>query len=114
MSTNFPQHTPTLHRFRGKHDLYFPPKMDDFWPIERVWAILAARVYRNPRPTHISGVMRRVREAVREFNATTLTKLVHEMTAKMQEIYRLKGQKISPGWKAKNSKYACRCSVCSS
>ena len=114
MSTNFPQHTPTLHRFRGKHDLYFPPKMDDFWPIERVWAILAARIYRNPRPTHISGVMRRVREAVRELDATTLTKLVHEMPAKMQEIYRLKGQKISPGWKAKNSKYACRCSVCSS
>ena len=77
-------------------------------------AILAARVYRNPRPTHISGVMRRVREAVRELDATTLTKLVHEMPAKMQEIYRLKGQKISPGWKAKNSKYACRCSVCSS
>ena len=60
------------------------------------------------------GVMRRVREAVRELDATTLTKLVHEMPAKMQEIYRLKGQKISPGWKAKNSKYACRCSVCSS
>ena len=86
--------------------------MDDFWPIERVWAILAARVYRNPRPTHISGVMRRVREAVRELDATTLTKLVHEMPAKMQEIYRLKGQRISPGWKAK--KYACRCAVCSS
>ena len=84
--------------------------MDDFWPIERVWTILAARVYRNPRPTHISGVMRRVRE----LDATTLTKLVHEMPVKMQEIYRLKGKKIHPSWKAKNSKYACRCSVCSS
>ena len=57
---------------KRKHDLYFPPKMDDFWPLERVWAILAARVYRNPRPTHISGVMRRVRETVRELDATTL------------------------------------------
>ena len=74
-------------------NLYFPPKIYDFWPIERVWEILAPQVYRNPHPTHISGVIYRV----------------HGMPAKLQEIYRLKGTKIQSSWKAKNRKYACRC-----
>ena len=74
--------------------------MDDFWPIERVWAILAALVDRNPRPSHISGVMRCVREAVHELDATTLTKLVHEMPVKIIRIAVLinpKSPPIDPG-----------------
>ena len=87
---NFPFHTPTLHRYQGWHDYYFPPKMDDFWPIERLWAILASRVYREPRPKRIDQVMRRVREESKRIKPETLTKLVHAMPAKMNEIYRLK------------------------
>ena len=114
MEENFPQHTPTLHRFNGVDDLFFPPKLDDFWPIERLWAILAQRAFRHPRPERIDLLMRRVRETVTDLDVTTLTKLVHEMPARMQEIYAQKGKKIPAGWKARNSRYRCRCSVCNS
>ena len=89
----FPRHTPTLHRLRELL-LFFAPKMDDFWPIERLWAIIAAQVYREPRPAHIDGVMRRVREEFQNLKPETLTKLMHALPAKMKEIYRLKGKKI--------------------
>ena len=112
MEQNFPAQTPTLHRFREKHPWYFPPKMDDFWVIERLWAILAAKVYRNPRPTHVDALMRRVRDAVRETKPETLTKLVHEMPARMNKIFEMKVRKIPAGWKARNSQWACKCDVC--
>ena len=112
MEQNFPALTLTLHRFREKHPWYFPPKMDDFWVIERLWAILAAKVYRNPRPTHVDALMRRVRDAVRETKPETLTKLVHEMPARMNKIFEMKGRKIPAGWKARNSQWACKCDVC--
>ena len=82
------------------------------WSIERLWAIQSQRVYRNPRPTHISGVMRRLREEVRNTDPATLTKLVHALPAKMNEIYRLKGAKIPSNFDHRQSEFACKCSVC--
>ena len=41
MEKNFPHHTPTLWRFQGKHELFFGPKWDDFWYVERDWAIIS-------------------------------------------------------------------------
>ena len=86
------------------------------WLLEhwRLWAILSQRVYRNPRPTHISGVMRRLREEVRNTDPKTLTRLVHELPAKMNEIYRLKGKKIPGNFDHRKSPHACKCSVCES
>ena len=104
----------TLHSLRGTHPFWFPPKMDDFWPIERLWAILAARVFREPRPKSIAAVMRRVREECRKIDESTLIKLVHELPAKMNEIHRRKGKKIPSTFKPENSPFACRCDVCSS
>ena len=112
MAENFPNHTPTLHRFRNVHPYWFPPKMDDFWPIERIWAILAQQVYREPRPKTIAAVMRRVRDECRKMKESTLTKLVHQLPAKMNEIYRLKGKKIPATFDPKKSPYACKCSIC--
>ena len=37
MEENFPVHTPTLWRYEGKDNLFFGPKWNDFWPIERYW-----------------------------------------------------------------------------
>ena len=111
MEENFPAHTPTLWRY-GEHELFFGPKWDDFWSIERLWGIMSQRVYRNSRPTHISGVMRRLREEVRNTDSKTLTKLVHELPAKMNEIYRQKGAKIPSNFDTKKSTFACKCAVC--
>ena len=88
--------------------------MDDFWPIERIWAIMCDDVYREPRPKTIAMVMRRVREAAAKIDENTLIRLFHALPAKMQEIYRVKGKKIPPTFDAKKSPYACKCDVCSS
>ena len=112
MEKNFPAHTPTLWRYEDVDPLFFGPKWDDFWSIERLWAIHSQRVYRNPRPTHIDGVMRRLREEVRNTDPKTLTKLVHELPAKMNEIYRLKGAKIPSNFDPRKSPFACSCNVC--
>ena len=42
----------------------------------------------------LAGVMRRVREECRSFDEKTLTKLIHELPAKMNDIRRLKGKKM--------------------
>ena len=52
METHFPAHTPTLWRYEGEDPLFFGPKWDGFWSIERLWGIHSQRVYRNPRPTY--------------------------------------------------------------
>ena len=114
MEEILPNHTPTLHRLRHIHPFWFPPKMDDFWLIERLWAIMAQRVFRSPRPQTIAAVMRRVREECRSFNEKTSTKLIHELPAKMNEIWRLKGKKIPADFDPSKSPFACKCSICTS
>ena len=114
MEEHFPAHTPTLWRFENNDPLFFGPKWDDFWSIERLWAIQSQRVYRNPRPKHISGVMRRLRDEVKNTDPKTLIRLVHELPAKMNEIYRLKGKKILWNFDPRESPHACKCSVCES
>ena len=94
MEKHFPQHTPTLWRYQGTHELFFGAKWDDFWFIERMWAIYSQRVYRNPRPTHIDAVMRRLRDEVRNTDPNMLVKLFHDLPAKMNEVFCLKGKKI--------------------
>ena len=75
---------------------FFGAKWDDFWYIERMWAIYSQQVYRNPRPTHIDAVMRRLRDEVRNTDPNTLIRLCHELPAKMNEVFRLKGKKFFP------------------
>ena len=111
-TTDKKNHTPTLWRYQGNHPLFFGAKWDDFWFIERLWAIYSQRVYRNPRPTHIDGVMRRLREEVRQTDPKTLVKLCHDLPAKMNEIYRLKGKKIPSNFDPKKSPFACKCKIC--
>ena len=112
MDKHFPAHTPTLWRYQGVHELFFGAKWGDFWSIERLWAIYSQRVYRNPRPSHIEGVMRRLREEVRQTDPKTLPKLIHELPAKMNEIHRLKGKKIPSNFNPSKSPFACKCDVC--
>ena len=50
----------------------------------------------------------------RETEEVTLTKLVHELPARIQEIYRMKGDRIHPSWDYEKSPYRCMCKVCNS
>ena len=86
MEENFPAHTRTLWRYEGVDPLFFGPKWDDVWCIKR--------------------------EEVRNTDPKTLTKLVHEPAAKMNEIYRLKGAKIPFNFDPRKSPFACSCNVC--
>ena len=113
MEKNFPNHTPTLWRYQDKHDLFFGAKWDDFWYIERKWAIYSQRVYRNPRPTNIEAVMRRLRDEVRNTDPNTLVRLCHELPAKMNEIYQQKGKRIPSNFDPSKSPFACKCDICS-
>ena len=112
MKKHFPNHTPTLHRLRYKAKYWMAPKEDDIWYIERLWAIVSANVYRKPKPTHIKQVMRRVRETSLKITERTLTRLAHQMPAKLQEVYRLKGKKLPPSFDPTKSEWACKCPVC--
>ena len=111
MEKNFPKHTPTLWRYVD-HQLFFGPKWDDFWYIERLWGIYSQRVYRNPRPTHIDAVMRRLRDEVRNTDPDTLVRLCHDLPVKMNVIYRLKGKKIPSNFDPRKSPFACHCDIC--
>ena len=87
---NFNRFTSVLHRYRGKHPLYFGAKWDDFWWVERFWAILCNEVYREPRPKTIKTVSEK-----------TLIKLVHQSPAQMHEIFKEKGGRIPTRWNYK-------------
>ena len=78
-----------------------------------MWANLAKEVYHDPRPTHIKGVMRRVRAAVANFDEKTLVRMVHGLPAKMQKIYELKGHRLPKNFDSSKSLYACTCVICS-
>ena len=113
LAENTPYHTPTLRSKRGE-PYWMPPKLDDFWPIERLWAIWSNEVYAYPEPKTIAQVVRRVRKAHRETTVETLTKLFHELPARCNEIYRRKGARILPSWDYNKSPFKCNCKICSS
>ena len=56
--------------------------------------------------------MRRLREAVKNVKESTLTKLVHDLPAKMNEVYRVKGKKVPPSFDPNKSPFACKCKIC--
>ena len=93
MEEHFPANTPTLWRFEDSDPLFFGPNWDKFWSIT---------------------VMRRFREELKNTDPKTLIRLVQELPAKMNEIYRLKGKKIPWNFDPRKSPHACKCSVCES
>ena len=84
------------------------------WSIKEWWAVMSHKVYRNPRPKSIDAVMRRVAEAVRTADQNVLTKMVQQLPAKMNEIFRQKAKRIPSNFEASKSPFACKCAICSS
>lgn len=84
-------------------------KLDDFWGIERVWAIMTPIVYRGDPPKTAMELERRVREAWKSIKPGTLKAIVHEMPCRIKKIIELKGDKIKQRLKEKEK---CQCSFC--
>ena len=108
LEKNIPFHTPTL-RSEMNAKYWFPAKMDDFWIIERVWGIMKQEVYAEPRPKNVYELVDRIKKAHSNLTTETLTKLVHEMPARMQEIYKMRCHKIHLSWDYDSSLFRCTC-----
>ena len=83
-----------------------PSKLDDLWPIERVWAIMTARVYAHPRPQTIKELEKRVEYCWKNFDRVTLKKLIHEIPLRIQAIIKNGGKKID------KPLGHCECNIC--
>jgi len=81
-----------LKSFLNKNET--PSKMDDYWPIERLWGILVSKVYKEPRPATIQLLKRRLNKCWSEISQHTLTKLVHQMPLRLRWICENQGKKI--------------------
>lgn len=84
--------TKNLKYFLNKNDT--PAKMDDYWPIERLWAIMTSKVYKEPRPDTIPLLKRRINKCWAEISQHTLVKLVHQMPLRLKWISENQGKKI--------------------
>lgn len=93
-----------LNNFLNKEST--PSKLDDFWPIERLWAILTSRVYREPRPKTILSLKKRIKKCWKEIEQSTLTKLVHQLPLRLLEIEKRNGGRII------DFKGHCKCQFC--
>ena len=108
LEENVPRHNCLLPSRRYEEN-WISEKLDDVIPIERLWVIWCPIVYASPVPETIKSLQLRIRKAHRQTSVETLTKLVHEIPARLQEIYRVKGGGIHPSWKYEKSKYRCTC-----
>ena len=112
LNHNVPHYTSTLHSRNGLK-FYFPPVMDDFWSRERVWAEIANKVYTPPLPKDVNELMARVHAAHQSLTPAFLTKICHAMHARINQIYVNKGEKLHPTFRASETKWACKCEICS-
>lgn len=71
-----------------------PAKLDDLWPIERVWAIMTQQVYADPKPETIQELDKRVKNCWKNFSRKTLKKLIHQIPFRIQTILKNKGERI--------------------
>ena len=86
-----------------------PAKMDDFWPIERLWGIMIPIVYRDPEPQDVDTLRERVFEAWTHILPGTCQVLIHEMPCRLRKIVELKGHKITQRLKESEK---CQCDFC--
>ncbi len=85
-----------------------PPKLDDLWPIERVWAVMTQQVYAFLPPENLSELRIRIENAWKGFNPKTLKKLVHEIPFRIKAIIKNEGERIP------RPLGHCLCDICAS
>ncbi len=85
-----------------------PAKLDDLWCIERIWAVMAYKVYGEgqSQPKSLQELKKRIVKAWSSLDKKMLQKAVHQMKLRMMEIVKRKGGRIC------NFKQHCECEVC--
>ena len=110
------QNFPNFFRTRlvdQENHFFAPSKMDDLWPIERIWRHLVNIVFSKwPLPGTVAEWKSRIQDAWDSVSTELCIRLIHEIPARLHEISRNQGKKIHPTWRSKNSEHRCRCSVC--
>jgi len=97
---------------RRDHYMYAPAKLTDIWWIERVWRNMTNKVYAAPTPKTLKQLRNRVNTEWKKLTPKYLTKLAHEVPARMKTIINQRGKQLSNGFEVKKSRYHCECSVC--
>jgi hypothetical protein len=80
--------------FFSKHEA--PAKLDDFWCIERIWAVVANKVYGGGQnqPQSLAALKRRIIKAWKSLDSEILRKAVHQMPLRAKEIATRKGNRV--------------------
>ena len=78
-----------LPNFISKAD--WPGNSPDLNPIENLWSILDTEVYRDPCPTSMDQLRRRLKLAWRGIPQEHLASLIHSMPTRIKNVIRNKG-----------------------
>ncbi|CAF0841086.1 unnamed protein product [Rotaria sordida] len=85
-----------------------PAKLDDLWCIERIWVVVANKVYGGgqKQPKSLPALKRRIIEAWKSLDSKILRKTVHQMPLRAKEIVKRKGGRFG------SFKQHCKCQLC--
>lgn len=85
-----------------------PAKLDDLWCIERIWAVVANKVYGGGQnqPKSLPALKRRIIEAWKSLDSKILRKAVHQIPIRAKEIVKRKGSRVG------SFKQYCKCQLC--
>ena len=103
LKDNVPHYTPTLHS-RSDAEFWCSPVIDDFMCVGCGRAEMANGVYSPDYPSYMKELMKRVRKANLIPTPTFLTKIIHQLHARINQIYENKGDKIHPSRKTNQTK----------
>ena len=85
-----------------------PPKLDDLWCIERIWAVMTYKVYGqgHEQPQTLDELKTRIITAWNSLQQKMLRKAVHQMSLRMKQIV------INQGARVVQFKQHCNCEDC--
>ena len=72
----------------------WPPNSPDLSPIENLWSILSQSVYRDPEPTNVKQLKRRLQHAWRSVKVETLQALIKSMPDRIRAVIKQRGNTV--------------------
>ena len=72
----------------------WPPNSPDLSPIENLWSILSLSVYRDPEPTNVVQLKRRLQQAWRLVKVETLQTSIKSTPDRIRTVIKQKGNTV--------------------